>query len=147
MPPPITVTASIEIGRPPEEVFDFTQDYARRPRWDRSVRSATVLAALPLPRVQVRASGLDAIFQYKQFARPAATSLVMEEVRSPLVAGGGGAWSYRSTAGGTLWTQTNTIVLREGLLSRLLAPLIRRGFERSVRGAMARAKELLEAGR
>lgn len=142
-----TVTHSIWIAHPPEEVWDFTQDYARRPTWDSTVLDAEVLRVDPVPRVRVRcAGGLRAVFQYRQFDRPSRTSLAMEEVRSPLVVGGGGAWSYEARDGGTVWTQTNTLVLRPGGGYRVILPLVRWQLGVSTRRAMERVKRELEGG-
>jgi hypothetical protein len=144
---PIRVSEELFVGRPPEAVWDFTQDYSRRAAWDPSVREARVLEAAPLPRVAVRcAGGLSAVFRYKLFDRPQRTSVAMEEVRSWLVAGGGGSWSYQARDGGTLWTQVNSLELGDGWWRRLLAPLVRRQLRAGTRRAMLRAKAMLEAG-
>ena len=141
----ITVTESVFVARPPEEVWDFTQDYARRSEWDPAVREASVLQDRPVPRVRVRfVGGLEAVLQYRQFDRPLRTSLSMEEVRSPFIEGGGGSWSYAAVDGGTSWTQTNTLVLRPGGWRRLLSPLVRMQLLASTRRAMRRAKRILE---
>lgn len=147
-----TVTESIHVHASPEAVFDFTQEYARRGEWDASILATEVLepadaAALRGPLVRVRArGGLEAVFRYKRFERPLGTSLAMEDVRSFLVAGGGGAWTYEARDGGTLWTQTNTLVLKPGLLRALLAPFVRWSLRSSTRRAMQRAKALVERG-
>ena len=53
----ISVTESVFVARPPDEVFDFTQDYAYRAEWDAGVTSATVLGEEPR-RVRVAMRGL-----------------------------------------------------------------------------------------
>ena len=146
-PRSLTVTASVFVRRPAEFVWDFTQDYARRPEWDASVLEATVLEHEPLPRVRVRcAGGLSCVFRYRGFDRPRRTSVSMEEVRSLLIQGGGGSWSYEAREGGTLWTQTNSLMLRPGWWRQLLAPVVRRSLRAATRRAMQRARALLEAG-
>ena len=143
----ITVSESLVVARSPEDVWDFTQDYSRRHEWDASILEATVQESEPVPRVRIRArGGLDATFRYKLYRRPVQTSLAMEDVSSAMIAGGGGSWSYAAVDGGTLWTQTNTVVLREGWLTAMLAPLMRYGLASSTRRAMAKAKRMLEAG-
>jgi len=142
----ITVTESVVVRRRPEDVWDFTQDYARRHEWDSSVLEATVLHRDPVPRVRVRCTGgLKAVFQYRQFDRPSRTSLWMEEVQSVIVAGGGDSWSYVNMDGGTSWTQTNTVVVKPGWWRRLLVPLVRRQLLLSTRRAMESARQKLEA--
>jgi hypothetical protein len=142
----ITVSESIHVRRPPEAVWEFTQDYERRAQWDASILEATVLVGPPKPRVQVRcAGGVRAVFQYRQFDRPSRTSLAMEVVRSALFEGGGGSWSYAPEGGGTTWTQTNSLILKPGCLRRLLVSMCRAQLRASTRRAMARAKAMLES--
>ncbi len=143
----VTITESVRVARPPAEVFDFTQDFARRVEWDRSILGAEVLAAAPAPRVRVRgAGGLRAVFRYRQFERPVQTSLVLEEVESAVIAGGGGSWRYTAEDGGnaTLWTQTNTLIVRSGWWRALLVPLVRRQLRAATIDAMRRARERIE---
>jgi len=145
-PMKLTVFESIYVARTPADVWDFTQDYSRRTDWDPSILEATVLEREPSPRVRVRAAGgLRAIFQYRQFDRPTRTSLVMEEVRAFLIEGGGGSWSYEPSGEGTLWTQSNTLIVNSGWWWRPLIPLVRYQLRASTKGSMGRAKALLEA--
>jgi hypothetical protein len=147
MPVTLTIRASLVIDRPPERVWDFTQDFAQRSGWDSAIHRARVVVAAPVPRVEVEgAAGFRAVLQYRQFERPLRTSLALEEVRSPLIAGGGGSWSYERLGASTRWTQVNTIVLRDTLVAKLAAPLLRWQFERATRRAMQRAKSCLERG-
>jgi hypothetical protein len=140
----ITVTADAFVRCPPEAVWDFTQDFGRRPSWDASLIEATVLRGEPLRRVRVHCrGGLRAVFRYVRSDRPRQTSLVLEEVRSALVQGGSGAWSYEAEEGGTRWTQRNSIVLRGGW-TRMLAWLVRLSLRYATRRAMRRAKATLE---
>ena len=135
MPVRVTATGSIFVGKPPEVVWDFTQDYSRRPKWE---DGAT-------PRVRVRcAGGLRAVFQYRLFDRPRQTSVAMEDVTSFLIEGGGGSWSYEAKDGGTLWTQTNSLTLRPTWWSPLFRPLVARQLRSSTLRAMERAKHMLE---
>ena len=141
----ITVRQSLVIDRSPEVVWDFTQEFSRRSAWDPAILEARVLATMPVPRVEVRGPvGFCAVFQYKQFDRPLRTSLAMEEIQSKWIVGGGGSWSYGSLRSTTRWTQTNTIVLKAGLLLRLAAPFIRWQFRRVTLAAMRRAKAQIE---
>jgi hypothetical protein len=142
----ITVTESIHVRTTPELLFDLTQDYARRSHWDTSILEVEVLQTRPVPRVQSRAQGgLRAVFQYRQFDRPSRTSLAMEDVVSSWLEGGGGSWAYEARDGGTLWTQTNTLIVRDGWWRVLLVPMIRANVRSATRRALSRAKTLAEA--
>ena len=139
----ITVTESLFIARSPEDVWDYTQDYAARSEWERSILEAHVSDAGPLPSVRVRiAGGTSGVFRYKLFDRPRRTSVVLSDVESALITVGGGSWSYEARDGGTLWTQTNSIEVRA--VAVLLAPLVRWNLRGATRRAMRRAKRALE---
>lgn len=140
----ITVSESIEIARPPEAVWDYTQDFNRRADWDAGVRTAQLIGEQPR-RAHLELSGLGPVVaEYRLYRRPERTSVTFTEVRSPWVIGGGGSWDYQVVAAGTRWTQTNTLVLRPGLRSRVLAPLVRARLAASTRRSLRRAKGLLE---
>lgn len=141
----VTVTESILVRAPRERVWDWTQDWSKRATWDRSVREASIVTHAPLPRVRVRGSdGTRAVAQYKLFERPERTSLVLEEVESAWIDGGGGSWSYEARGEGTWWTQTNALRLRAGFWRALLAPIVRAQLRSSTRKAMRRAKRMIE---
>jgi hypothetical protein len=142
----VTVTESVQIARPPEVVWDFTQDYGRRAQWDPGILEAEVLASAPALRVRVRAAGgLRGVFVYKLFDRPRRTSVVLDEVESPLLAGGGGSWSYEARDGGTWWTQTNSLRFKSRFWFALLGGLVRRQLRNGTRKAMHAAKRMIEA--
>jgi uncharacterized protein YndB with AHSA1/START domain len=141
----VTVAESLFVEAPPERVWDFTQDYAQRASWDANVLDAEVLPGDGAPRVRVRMrGGVRCTFRYQAFERPQHTSLAMVDVQSVLFVGGGGAWTYESRDGGTLWTQTNTLVLADRWFAALLAPLVRWQLRRSTVRAMRAAQRLLE---
>lgn len=141
----IRVSESIEIARPPEAVWDFTQDLSRRAEWDVGVRTAQLIGEEPR-RAHLDLAGLGPVTaEYRLYRRPERTSLAFTGVRSPWVVGGGGSWDYQLVPAGTRWTQTNTLVLRPGLRSRLLAPLVRARLASGTRRSLRRAKRLLES--
>ena len=141
----VSVTESLFVARPPDVVWDFTQDYARRLEWDASILEAEVIGTGAIPRVRIRAAGgLSGVFQYKLFDRPRRTSLVLTDVESKVIEGGGGSWSYDEADGGTVWTQTNALELGDTWLARLLAPMVRWNMSKSTRRAMRAAKRMLE---
>ncbi len=141
----ITVSESIWLALPPEAVWDYTQNYANRPTWDASVLKAEVLFTDPAPRVRVEmAAGMRCILQYRLYERPRRTSLAMADVESRWFSGGGGSWAYEAKDGGALWTQTNTLVLRDGFVPGLLRPFVAWQLHRSTRQSLRKAKGLME---
>ncbi len=143
----VTVAETIWIGRPPDVVFDYTQNYSHRREWDAGVTSVKVLAEDPRSiRVGIRGIG-ELTVQYRLDRRPERTSAAFVEVASRWVTGGGGSWEYDPVDGGTRWQQTNTLAVRPGFIGRLIAPFIQRGLQRSMRAAMAEAKRRLESSR
>lgn len=141
----VTVSHTIHVRRSPEEVFDYTQDYSTRMDWDSTVKSATVLSEEPR-RVQVVMEGIGPlVIEYKLFRRGERTSAAFSDVRSRLIAGGGGSWTYEARDSGTDWTETSTLELRNGLIGRLVAPLLRRNMATLTRQAMDKAKAIMES--
>lgn len=121
----VTVSETIWMARPPDAVWDYTQNYANRSLWDASVLRADVLVSAPIPRVGVEMSGgTKCIFQYQLYERPRRTSLAMIEVQSPWFSGGGGSWAYEAKDVGTLWTQTNTLEMLARLTASLATPVL-----------------------
>ena len=142
----VTVTEEIFVARPPEVVWDFTQDSARRTEWDRSILAAQILERGPPPRVRVRCTGgVRGELRYKLFERPSRTSVALADVESALIAGGGGSWSYEPSGAGTRWTQTNSLVFKGRVAHRLLGALVKWNLARSTRRAMRAAKRRIEA--
>jgi len=141
----ITVIHSVFIKASPTEVWDFTQDYSQRTKWDKSIIEATVKSEEPKRIVKVYDKrGLSTYLRYRQYDRPNKTSLVMTNTRSSFIKGGGGSWKYLNRDGGTLWTQTNTLILKKNTLLFLLRPFIVLKLKQSTRTAMERAKQIIE---
>ena len=142
----VTVTETIWVDRPPDAVWDYTQDYARRTEWDAGVAEATILNAEPRTvRVKIPRLGSMTVV-YRLDRRPERTSAAFTDVESGWVRGGGGSWEYEAADGGTRWQQTNSLELKHPRLAFLLGPVLERGLRRSTRRAMAEAKRRLEAG-
>jgi hypothetical protein len=142
----ITVRVALDITAPPERVWDFSQDWSRRSQWDATVISAEAIEGrdgAPAYRV-IGAGGLKFVARYKLYEKPRRTSLEMAESNSSIVTGGGGSWAYESKGDQTIWTQTNTLTLRNGLIGWLLTPLVRWRLGYETRRAMKRAKKLIE---
>lgn len=51
--------------------------------------------------------------------RPNNTTLATKDIRSPIIKSRGGFWTYVNKIGRTLWTLTNTHVLKEKYVFRL----------------------------
>jgi hypothetical protein len=141
----ITVTETIFIKQTPDIVWDFTQDYTKRSSWDKSILKIISIQETPKRIVEVKGKGnLNCKFQYKQYDRPFKTSLVMTDVSSPIIAGGGGSWKYTPSENGTLWTQTNTLILKNHFLLKWIKPLIAFQLRRSTQKALKLAKRIME---
>ena len=141
----VTVQESVVIAAPPERVWDYTQDWTRRPEWDSSVIAAEVIAQDPR-EVRVQWRGFANTIRYKLYDRPRRTSLAMTDGSSWLVLGGGGSWEYAPRDGGTEFRQTNTIAIRGGLVGLLLGWLVRWQLAKGTRAALAKAKSIIERG-
>ena len=140
----VTATESIWVKRSPEQVFDYTQDYATRRDWDPTVMSARVLSEEPR-RVEAVMQGIGPlVIEYKLFRRGERTTAAFRDVDSTLISGGGGSWSYVARDGGTDWSQTATLEFRHRLVGWLMAPLLRRNMRTLMRKAMAEAKRIME---
>ena len=141
----ITVTESIHVGRPPDVVFDYTQDYATRTDWDPAVKRARVLGEDPR-RVEITSPGLGTyILEYRLFRRGDRTSAAFQGVGARMFSGGGGSWRYEADGDGTRWTQVNTLELRHPRLTGWLAGMVEGTVRSSMRKAMGRAKAIMEA--
>ena len=141
----ITITHSVFINASPEKVWDFTQDYSKRASWDNTVLEAKVLQTDPHREVWLKLKGnSEMTFVYKLDDRPNKTSLVAKDVKSSFITGGGGSWRYEPRDEGTLWTQTNTLVLKPSFGIKLFLFLIRFTMSRQMKIAMLKAKEIME---
>ena len=141
----ITIHHSIYINRPRETVWDYTQDYSLRPDWDKTVIEAKVLQTTPQKIVELKTSGNTIMkFVYKVYDRPNKTSLALQDIKSRRIISGGGSWNYQEKNGGTLWTQTNTLIYKPGFLNAIFMPMFRFSWKREIRKSMWRAKRNLE---
>lgn len=142
----VTVSRSIQIDAPSNAVWDYTQNWRRRHEWDYSIMNATYVSEVPPVTVQVEgAGGLRFKVIYKTTRRPHLTTLALSDLNSFWLRGGGGFWKYQENAGKTLWTQHNTIVLRDDLLGWIFRPLFVFVLATTTRQLMARAKANIES--
>lgn len=141
----ITITHNIYINIKPDELWDFTQDYSKRSVWDKSITSAKVIKPDSPRVVDVFFSrNAKATLVYKLDSRPKKTTLVMTKVNSFFIKKGGGSWTYIAKDNGTIWTQTNALVLKENLLCFLFRGIIRTILLRNTKKAMNNVKQLME---
>jgi len=140
----IDIEENILIRRPCDAVWDFTQDFSRRNQWDSSVIQAEVIQDTPRRQVKVIGRGFRCTFEYKAEQRPRHTSVIMRDVASRLVSGGGGSWRYEPRDDGCLWTQTMRIDLKPSWVYRLFARPIGRMMRRQLRKSMQCARNLIE---
>lgn len=102
---------------------------------------------MPPVIVQVEgAGGLRFKVSYTTMRRPHLTALAMSDLNSFWLRGGGGSWKYEENGGKTLWTQHNTLVLRDGVLGWIARPLFALVLAITTRQLMARAKTNIEIG-
>jgi hypothetical protein len=140
----IVITETIYIAASPETVWDFTQDYSKRHLWDKTVLAAKIIQEHPRVALIKGIGGLTTELHYKLDERPHKTSLAMFNTQSPFIAGGGGYWHYDVQDNGTLWTQTNSLILKNNLPALLLSPLMKWMLKTSTRKAMIAAKKMIE---
>lgn len=141
----ITIKHSILVNKPREQVWDYTQNYEHRTKWDKAVLEATVLQTSPNRIVRLRTKGNTTMtFVYKQDERPYKTSLVAKEISSPLIESAGGSWIYEEQDGKTRWHQTNTIIFKKNFRVKLALPLFKIIFSMQTRQAMKKAKQEIE---
>ena len=141
------VKHSIVVNRPCEAVWDFTQDYDNRAKWDQAVTRAILVQSVPSRVVKLSMKGnTEMTFLYKLDHRPFKTTLVAKEIKSAIIESAGGSWAYEPNENGTLWTQTNSIVLKNGFWLRLLLPFFRWAFRFQTIKAMEKAKKMMETG-
>ncbi len=142
----ITIRHSIFISKPREQVWDYSQNYDNRTVWDNSVLEASVLQTTPNRIVKLKLKGNTLMtFTYKLDERPIKTSLVAKEIKSSIINRAGGYWIYEEIKDGTLWTQTNSIELKNKFIIKVLKPLIKLIFFRQTKLAMKKLKNILEA--
>lgn len=141
----ITIHHSIYINKPKSVVWEFTQNYDHRKLWDTSVLEARVLQTSPNRIVKLKMKGNSVMtFIYKLDDKPNKTSLAAKEIQSPIIESAGGSWNYENQNKGTLWSQTNTIVIKKGFLSASLLPFYKFIFTRLTKHAMQKAKKIIE---
>ncbi len=141
----INIKHSIFIKRSPEEVWDYTQNYDNRKKWDKTVVKAEVIQTKPKRMVKMKMKGSTTMtLEYKLDQRPNKTNLQAKDIQSSLIQATGGTWTYEKQDEGTLWTQTNNIVLKNSLWNSLMFPLYKTIYLSQLITAMKLAKIMIE---
>lgn len=136
---------SILINKSIEEVWDYTQNYANRSKWDLSIINYSTIQLSPHRMVQLYLrDGTEMKLIYKSDERPFKTSLIATDIKSWYLFKAGGHWSYKLVTGQTLWTQTNAIQLKPKFILKILSPIFKISFYFIVKHAMQKAKRNLE---
>lgn len=141
---PVRAEVTVEIARPPDEVFDFLTDVANLPRWQSGVHSAQIEGALGegatihesrhmLGREMHTSLAVEAFERPRVFALRALDSPVPFSVRHELVENGGGT---RLTVTGEG---------EAGMLPGFAAGIMARRAEKQFRRDFERLKRLLES--
>jgi uncharacterized membrane protein len=143
----VKLTSSVEIDRPPEEVFAVISDFSRNPEWQKGMKSARWTSEPPA-RVgstyeQVaRFLGRDVVTIFEVTAHEPGRSVTIESRESsfPITV-------TRSVEPlGPDRSKVNAHIVGEpGRFFKLFGPLLRTMAERSVRGDYERLRRLLEA--
>jgi hypothetical protein len=143
--PSITVSRSIYIGKPKEEVWEFTQNHTMRPSWDSFVLSAQTIQDKPRKAVRLALRGRQVVtFVYKLDRRYKRTTLAATDITSPFLEHATDSWAYETKGSGTIWTLTQTIVLKKNISAYPIKWLIKTILEFQTKKAMKKAKFLLE---
>lgn len=141
----ITIKNAILINKPKSIVWDYTQNYANRSVWDKSVLSAEVLHFSPNRIVKLKMKGKTTMtFVYKLDDKPNKTSLKAIVIHSSFIIAAGGAWRYEDQNGMTKWTRVDTLVIKETSIMSLFIWYIKLILNVQTRKAMKKVKQILE---
>ena len=83
-------------------------------------------------------------FVYKLDDKPNKTTLKAIEIESAYIKSAGGSWNYEDKDGGTIWTQVNTMVLKDSVFLSLFSWSFKFLIQAQTRRAMNKVKAILE---
>jgi carbon monoxide dehydrogenase subunit G len=142
-----TKTVSVQISRPPDEVFAFVADARNRPFWDESVDSEELTSPEPIGigstvRTRLRSLGREYVLTWEIVEHEPPSRQTIESTSGPFPS----TLAYRLTAqdGGTLLAFS--VTGRPTGVLRLLEPLLARNAERNLDRGFPRLKRFLETG-
>ena len=140
-------TESIQIARPQQVVFDYTQDYGQRLKWDTFLREAILLdgataAGLGVKSWCVSKHGIGMETEYVSFNSPRVAAVKLTRPAG-LFQAFAGSWRFEALGPNlTNATFTYSFVLRGAL--RLFSPLASYVLQLNVRGRLRDLKQMLE---
>lgn len=140
-----TVTETVSIARPLQEVFDFLTDGRNRPQWDTTVISEELTSVGPVGvgstiHTRMRAVGREVDFDWRvtRFDPPARMGVVSTEGLMPT------SLLLEFAAVGAGCDVSATIEAEPEGLMRLVEPMIAGAVRSTLATGLARAKALLE---
>ena len=142
-----TRSVSVEIGRPPDEVFAFVADARNRPLWDESVDTEELTSPEPIGlgstvRTGLRSMGRDYVLTWRIAEHEPPSRQTIESTSGPFPT----TLVYRlSGQGGGTLVEFSVTGRPSGVL-RLLQPVIARGTQRNLDRGFPRLKQYLETG-
>ena len=143
----IRFVEKIIINEDTERVFDFTQDYKNRLRWDTFLKKADLMDGAAEANREVKAhcvatNGIGMITEYVTFDRPKVTAIKM--IKGPyMFATFLGSWTFKEINK----TQTEVIFLYSFQLRfpfNLLKDFIRKNLQTNVRQRLSDLKNCVE---
>lgn len=137
-------SCAVLVDRAPEDVWDYTQNWNNRSEWDFTVKAAKYLSTSQPISIDVTGH-LKFKVTYKMSDRPRLTTLVMSDIDSFFIKGGGGSWKYEAQNGSTLWTQHNILILRDDFIGLIFRPLFELFLKMTTKRIMRRARLKLES--
>jgi carbon monoxide dehydrogenase subunit G len=142
-----TKRVTVQISRPPGEVFAFVADARNRPLWDDSVDTEELTSPEPIGvgstvRTGLRSMGRDYVLTWEIVEHEPPTRQTIESTSGPFATTL--AYRLRAQDGGTL-VEFSVTGRPTGSL-RLLQPLIARNTQKNLNRSFPRLKQLLETG-
>jgi carbon monoxide dehydrogenase subunit G len=142
-----TKRVSVQISRPPGEVFAFVADARNRPFWDESVDTEELTSPEPIGvgstvRTGLRSMGRDYVLTWEIVEHEPPSRQTIESTSGPFAT----TLAYRLSPqdGGTL-VEFSVTGRPTGML-RLLQPLIARNTQKNLDRGFPRLKHVLETG-
>jgi uncharacterized membrane protein len=146
----MAVNETIEIDRPPQEVFAYVSDLARHPEWQDKLLDATVetegeTRVGTRVRQTRRVGGGTRTFTLEVTEHDPARRLAFRGIDGPVRPRG--AITLEPLEGGQRTRYSAQLDFEGHGLGLLLAPLVRRDARRQLPESLQRLKQKLEAGR
>ena len=142
-----TKTASVQISRPPDEVFAFVADARNRPLWDESVESEELTSPEPIGvgstvRTRVRSMGREYVLTWEIVEHEPPSRQTIESTSGPFPTTL--AYQLSGQDGGTV--VAFSVTGHPAGMLRLLEPLLARNTQKNLDRGFPRLKRFLETG-